>query len=89
MKRIFSLSTTNIALGVGNNVAAVHLHKVWLYEKPCLAAAGTADNKDVFVPCVFGLLRAAANHQPFGLRQNDVVLKYRVNIGFYILCAAP
>ena len=67
----------------------MHLHKVGLYEKAGLAAAGTADNKNVFVSCILRLLRAAAHHQPFGLRQQHIIFKYRVDIRLYILRAAP
>ena len=67
----------------------MHLHKVGLYEKAGLAAAGTADNKNVFVSCILRLLRAAAHHQPFSLCQQHVVFKNGVDIRFYILRAAP
>jgi len=65
------------------------LHKVRLHKKPRLAAAGAADYKDIFIPCVLWLLRAATHHQPFGLGQNDVVFKHRVYIRLYILGVAP
>jgi len=85
----FQTGTSRTAFRVGNNIAAVHLHKVGLYEKAGLAAAGTADNKNVFVSCILRLLRAAAHHQPFGLRQQHVIFKNGVDIRLYILRTAP
>jgi len=35
------------------------------------------------------MLRAAAHHQPFGLRQQHVIFKYGVDIWLYILGIAP
>ena len=65
------------------------MHKVRLYEKAGLAAAGTTDNKDIFVSCILRLLRAAAHHQPFRLGEQHVIFKNRVDIRLYILRAAP
>ena len=89
VKHTLCLSAYSITVRVGNNIAAVHLHKVGLYEKAGLAAAGTADNKNVFVSCILRLLRAAAHHQPFSLCQQHVIFKNGVDIRFYILRAAP
>lgn len=65
------------------------LHEVGLDEKPCFAAAGAADDKHVFVSCILRVLRAAAHHQPFGLRQQHVIFKHGVDIWLYILGIAP
>ena len=89
VKHTLCLSAYSITVRVGHNIAAVHLHKVGLYEKAGLAAAGTADNKNVFVSCILWLLRSAAHHQPFRLCQQYVVCKYRVNVGLYILGITP
>jgi len=67
----------------------VHLHKRRFDEKPGLAAAGTADHKDIFIPCVFRLLRAAVHGKPFRLRERDIVLKYRVYVRLYVLGGSP
>ena len=67
----------------------MHLHKVRLNEKSCLAAAGAADDKYIFVSCILRVLRAAAHHQPFGLCQQHVIFKYGVDIWLYILGIAP
>jgi hypothetical protein len=67
----------------------VHLHKRRFDEKPCLAAAGTADHKDIFVSCIFRLLRAAVHGEPFRLCQWDIVLKYRVCVRLYIVGGSP
>ena len=47
----------------------MHLHKRRFDEKPCLAAAGTADYKNVLVAGIFWLLRAAVHGEPFCLRE--------------------
>ena len=86
---IFSLSYIIVTLRVGNNIAAVHLHEVRLHKKPCLAGAGAADHKDIFIPCVLRLLRAAVHRQPFRLREQHIVLKNRVDVGLYIFGFAP
>ena len=67
----------------------MHLHQVGLHEKARLAAAGTADDKDIFIPGVLRLLWAAVHGQPLRLRQNDVVLKYRVDVGLDVLRRCP
>ena len=89
VKHTLCLSAYSITVGVCHNITAVHLHKVRLYEKTGLAAAGAADHKNVFIPRILWLLRAAAHHQPFRLCQQDVVFKYRVDIGLYVLGIAP
>ena len=89
MKRSLFLSSYSVTVRVGDNVGTVKLHEVGFYEKPRLAAAGAADHKHVFVSCILRVLRAAAHHQPFGLRQQHVIFKYGVNIWLYILGIAP
>ena len=42
----------NRAFRVGNNVGAVHLHKVGFEEEPRLTGTRAADDKHVFVSCV-------------------------------------
>ncbi len=54
-----------------------------------LAAAGTADYKDIFVPCILRLLRSAVHGEPFRLCQGDIVLKYRVYVRLYVLRSPP
>ena len=39
----------------------MHLHKIRLHKKSCLAAATCPDNKDIFIPCILRLLRAAVH----------------------------
>ena len=67
----------------------MHLHEVGLNEKSCLAGAGTADYKDIFIPCVFRLLRTAVHGKAFRLREQHIVLKNRVDVGLYIFGFAP
>ena len=56
-----------ITLRVSDNIAAVHLHKRRFDEKAGLAAAGTADYKNVLVAGIFRLLRSAVHGKPFRL----------------------
>ena len=67
----------------------MHLHERRLDKKPCLAAAGTADYKNVFVSRIFWLLRAAVHGEPFRLRKWDIVLKYGVCVRLYVLRLPP
>ena len=55
-------------LRVSDHIGAVHLHQIWLYKKPCLAGAGTADDEYVLVSSVLRLLRAAVHGQELRLR---------------------
>ena len=89
VKHTLRLSAYSITVRVCDNIAAVHLHKRRFDEKPGLAAAGTADHKDIFIPCVFRLLRAAVHGKPFRLRERDIVLKYRVYVRLYVLGGSP
>ena len=54
-----------------------------------LAAAGTADYKNVLVAGIFRLLRAAVHGESFRLREGDIVLKYRVCVRLYVLGVSP
>ena len=73
----------NGSLGVSNHKRAPlrfgTLHDVRLDEKACFAAAGTADDQYVLVPCVFGIRRAAAHGQALRLGQDDVVPRVSVH----------
>jgi len=60
-----------------------------LNKKSRFSAAGAADNQHVFIPRRFRVLGAAVHGKPFRLRQQHVVVKVRVNIGFNIFCVAP
>ncbi len=65
------------------------MHKRRLDEKSGLAAAGAADHKDIFIPRIFRLLRAAVHGEPFRLRERDIVFKNGVYVRFYILRRPP
>ena len=67
----------------------MHLHQVGLDKKSRLAAAGTADHQHIFVPGGLGVFGPAVHRQPFGLREQDVVFKYGVDVGVDVLCSAP
>lgn len=90
----FSLSLYIVTLGIGYHkrgriVLGHTLHQVWLHEEPGLAGAGTADYKDILVSCGFGVFRPVVHGEPFRLCQQNVVVKIGVDIGGYILGAAP
>ena len=54
-----------------------------------LPLPGAADYKDIFVSCVFRLLRAAVHGETFRLRKRDSALKYRVCVRLYVLGVSP
>ena len=49
----------------------------------------SADNQHILIAGVFGTFGTVAHHQAFRLRQDDVVLKYRINKGLDVFWAAP
>jgi hypothetical protein len=59
----------------------MHLHEIGLYKKSRLAGTGAAHNQHVFIPGMGRVLRPALQHQPFGLRQDDVALRLRRHKG--------
>ena len=65
------------------------LEQVGLDEEPRLAAAGTADDQDIFVPGVLGLLGAARHGDPLRLGEKDILGKVRVHIGGDVGRGAP
>ena len=65
------------------------LHEVWLDEKPRLAAAGAADNEDVFISRILWLLWAAGHGEAFCPGQGDVPIGNRVYVGRDIRRRAP
>ena len=89
MKRSFFLSSYSVTLGVGHDIAAVHLHEIGFDEKPRFAAAGAADHQHIFVAGVGGILGAAIQHQPFALGENDVIFLLGVHVGCNIFPGAP
>ena len=76
---------------IGQDIADLfgHLHQVGLDVKSGLTAAAAADHNDVLIAGVLRMLWSTTHHQPFGLRENDVVLEYRVNKRFDVLLVAP
>ena len=65
------------------------LHEVRFDEKPCLAAARTADHQHVFVSRRSRVFGAAVHRQPLGLRQDDVVGKYGIGVRLDVLRRPP
>ena len=85
----FSLSYIIVTLGIGDHIAAVHLHEGGLDEEPGLAAAAAADDQNVFVPGVLGIFWAAGHGEFFRLGQRDVPVGDRIDIGGNIGRCAP
>ncbi|MPM90932.1 hypothetical protein SDC9_138055 [bioreactor metagenome] len=73
----------------GRVVLGITLHQIGLYEKPCLAGAGAANNEDVFISGCFGVLWSAVHGESFRLRENDVVFKNGVDVRLDVLGPAP
>ena len=65
------------------------LHDIWLAEKPCLAAARAADDKNILVSRVLRVFGAVGHHQPFRLRQQHIVVKDRINERLDVCRCAP
>ena len=60
-----------------------------LDKEPCLAAAGAADDQDIFIPRCFRILRAAGHGEAFRPGQRDVPIGNGVYVGRDILRPAP
>ena len=89
MKHTHCLSAYSITVWISDNVGAVHLEQVWLEPIARFAGTGAADHQYVFVPGVFGILRAVGHGQALCFRENDVLRKIRVLKGCNILGRAP
>ena len=60
-----------------------------LDKEPCLAAAGAADDQDIFISRRFRILRAAGHGEAFRPGQRDVPIGNGVYVGRDILRPAP
>ncbi len=58
-------------------------------EEPGFAAAGTADDQDIFIPGVFGLFRTARHRDPLRLRHGDVIEKILIHVGSAVQRRCP
>ena len=90
----FPALNDDTALGVcdhkrGRVCLGCALHQVWFEPEAGLARARAADNQHIFVAGILGILGTVAHHQAFRLRQNDVVLKHRIDKGLDVLCRSP
>ena len=85
----FSAFHQDGALGVGDNIAAVHLHQVRFQPEAGLAGAGTADHQHIFVSGGLGVLGTAVHGQALGFCQDDVILEHRVDVRGNIVMGAP
>ena len=62
---------------------------ILLDEKPGFTGTGAADYQHILISCVARVFWAVRHHQPFRLRQDHIVLKYRVFKGSNILMCTP
>ena len=60
-----------------------------LDKEPCLSAAGTANDQNVFIPGILGFLGTARHGEAFCLGENDVILECGVDIGGDVGRGAP
>jgi hypothetical protein len=67
------------ALRVGDDIGAVQLHEVGFEKEACLTGTGAADDKHILVSGVLRVFGAVRHHKAFGLREDDIVFKHRVN----------
>ena len=67
----------------------MELHQVGLEPEAGLAGAGTADDQHSLVACGLGGLGAAAHGKAFRLRQENIILKYRVYVWGNIFRRSP
>ena len=56
------------AFRISDHIGTVHLHKVRLHKKACLTGTGTANHKNVFIPCILRLLWSAGHHKTLRCR---------------------
>ena len=53
----------NTAFRICDHIRAMHLEKIRFQPEPCLATSRTANDQDVLVPGIAGILRAVAHHE--------------------------
>ncbi len=68
------------AFGVRDHIGGMALEQVGLDKKSRFAAAGTADDQDIFVPSVLGFLWAARHGDPLRLGEQDILRKVLVHV---------
>ena len=89
VKHTLCLSAYSITVRIGDDIGAVHLHKIGLDKKSRLARAGTTDYQHIFIAGMGRILRPAGHHKPLGLRQDNVVFRFRVHKRGNICFVAP
>lgn len=77
------------ALGVGDHIAGMALHKIRLDEKARLAAAGAAYHQHIFVSGRSGVFGAVVHGQTFRLGQENILGEHRVDIGRDVFGRSP
>ena len=85
----FSRFLQKLPFGIGDDIGAVHLHDGRFDKEPRLAAAGAADDEDVFISRILWLLWAAGHGEAFCPGQGDVPIGNRVYVGRDIRRRAP
>ena len=69
----------NRTFRVCDDIGGVELHEIWLEEKPGLTGTGAADDEHILISRVSRVFGAIRHHQAFGLREDDIVLKDRID----------
>ena len=77
------------ALGVGDHIAGMALHKIRLDEKARLAAARAAYHQHIFVSGSSGVFRTVIHGQTFRLGQENIFGEHRVDIGRDVFLRSP
>ncbi len=65
------------------------LHQIGLQPKASFTAAGTADDKHVFIAGGLGVLGTAVHGEALRLGENDIILKHGVHVGLDVSRGAP
>ena len=65
------------------------MEQIGFQPKAGLARTAAADDQDIFVPRRFWVFGAVIHRQPLRLRENDVVLKRRIDVGLDVLGDSP
>ena len=89
VKHTLCLSAYSITVWIGDDIGAVHLHDGRFDKEPRLAAAGAADDEDVFISRILWLLWAAGHGEAFCPGEGDVPIGNRVYVGRDIRRRAP
>ena len=77
------------ALGIGDNIAGVHLEQVGLQPEAGLTGARAADDQNILVSGVGGVLRSVGHHQMLCPGEDDIVLEFGISERLDVLGRTP